>query len=114
MSDGKHVVMVREVWICANMCATNRNSWFPDGEGGKPWVDSSPEAPLQFWNGQDQYVFSPPLLLPSLPLPLFLPLFLPPFCLFFCALPFLFLVTLPFLSRSESRSKRKGKSKITD
>jgi len=33
-----------------------RNNWFPDGLAGKPWVDSSDQAPLQFWNGKDQWL----------------------------------------------------------
>lgn len=29
--------------------------FFPDKEGGKPWTDSDPDAPLRFWEAKDQW-----------------------------------------------------------
>lgn len=31
------------------------NGWFNDGRSGKPWLDASAEAPLQFWNARDTW-----------------------------------------------------------
>ena len=31
------------------------NGWFEDGIAGKPWVNESPTAKLDFWNARDQW-----------------------------------------------------------
>lgn len=42
--------------LLQNVAVGGRNNWFPDGLGGKPWVDSSDQSPLQFWNGREQWL----------------------------------------------------------
>lgn len=46
----------QDFYLIINLAVGGTNSWFPDGQGGKPWVDSASDAPLQFWNGQDQWL----------------------------------------------------------
>jgi hypothetical protein len=46
----------QDFYLIINVAVGGTNSWFPDGQGGKPWVDSSQSAPLQFWNGRDSWL----------------------------------------------------------
>jgi hypothetical protein len=31
------------------------DGWFPDGEGGKPWLDNSLSAMSDFWNAKNRW-----------------------------------------------------------
>lgn len=45
----------QEFYLILNVDVGGTNGWFPDGKGGKPWVDSSDTAPRDFWNAKDQW-----------------------------------------------------------
>lgn len=45
----------QEFYLILNVAVGGTNGWFPDGVGGKPWVDSSTSAKLEFWDAKDQW-----------------------------------------------------------
>lgn len=45
----------REFYLLLNVGVGGTNGWFEDGKGGKPWVDASPTARLDFWNAQGSW-----------------------------------------------------------
>jgi beta-glucanase (GH16 family) len=42
-------------YLILNVAVGGTNGWFEDGKSGKPWVDASPTAKLDFWNARDQW-----------------------------------------------------------
>lgn len=44
-----------EFYLVLNVAVGGTNGWFEDGAAGKPWVDGSPSAKLDFWNAKDQW-----------------------------------------------------------
>ncbi|KAF2404381.1 glucan endo-1,3-beta-D-glucosidase [Trichodelitschia bisporula] len=45
----------KEFYLILNVAVGGTNAWFKDGKSGKPWVDGSPSARLDFWNAQDKW-----------------------------------------------------------
>jgi beta-glucanase (GH16 family) len=45
----------QDFYLILSLGAGGTNGWFQDGQDGKPWVDSSPQAKLDFWNAQDKW-----------------------------------------------------------
>jgi beta-glucanase (GH16 family) len=45
----------QEFYLVLNVAVGGQNGWFPDGINGKPWVDASPTAKLDFWNARDSW-----------------------------------------------------------
>jgi beta-glucanase (GH16 family) len=45
----------QEFYLILNVAVGGTNGWFADGKSGKPWVDSSTTAKLDFWNARDQW-----------------------------------------------------------
>lgn len=45
----------QDFYLILNIAVGSTNGWFQDGASGKPWVDNSPSAPLEFWNARDQW-----------------------------------------------------------
>lgn len=45
----------QDFYLILNVAVGGTNGWFPDGEAGKPWVDASTEAKLEFWEARDQW-----------------------------------------------------------
>ena len=46
----------QEFYLILNVGVGGTNGWFEDGKSGKPWVDSSPTAPKDFWNARDSWL----------------------------------------------------------
>lgn len=44
-----------EFYLILNVAVGGTNGWFEDGKSGKPWVDLSPTAKLDFWNARAQW-----------------------------------------------------------
>jgi len=42
-------------YLILNVAVGGTNGWFEDSKSGKPWVDSSPNAPKDFWNARDTW-----------------------------------------------------------
>jgi hypothetical protein len=42
-------------YLIINVAVGGTNGWFKDGKSGKPWLDASPTAKLDFWNAQNQW-----------------------------------------------------------
>lgn len=45
----------QEFYLILNVAVGGTNGWFADGKSGKPWIDSSPTAPKDFWDARDQW-----------------------------------------------------------
>lgn len=45
----------QDFYLILNVGVGGTNGWFEDGKSGKPWVDQSKTAPLDFWNARDQW-----------------------------------------------------------
>lgn len=45
----------QDFYLIMNVAVGGTNGWFEDGKSGKPWVDHSPSAKLDFWNARDQW-----------------------------------------------------------
>lgn len=45
----------QEFYLILNVAVGGTNGWFKDGAAGKPWVDHSPSAKLDFWNARDRW-----------------------------------------------------------
>lgn len=45
----------KDFFLILNVAVGGRNGWFPDGAGGKPWVDASHLAKRDFWNARSQW-----------------------------------------------------------
>jgi hypothetical protein len=43
-------------YLIMNVAVGGINGWFEDNAGGKPWLDGSPNAKLDFWKAQDQWL----------------------------------------------------------
>ena len=43
-------------YLILNVAVGGINGWFEDNQGGKPWLDGSPNAKLDFWKAQDQWL----------------------------------------------------------
>lgn len=54
-SGGVQAPFDQEFYLILNVAVGGTNGWFEDGAAGKPWVDSSPNAPLAFWQARDQW-----------------------------------------------------------
>lgn len=42
-------------YLVLNVAVGGTNGWFKDGKSGKPWLDGSPTAQLDFHNAQNQW-----------------------------------------------------------
>jgi hypothetical protein len=42
-------------YLILNLAVGATNGWFPDGEGGKPWIDNSGTAMTDFWAAKDRW-----------------------------------------------------------
>jgi beta-glucanase (GH16 family) len=45
----------QEFYLILNVAVGGTNGWFEDGKSGKPWVDSSTSAKLDFWNARNTW-----------------------------------------------------------
>ncbi|KAK3055079.1 hypothetical protein LTR09_004239 [Extremus antarcticus] len=45
----------QDFYLILNVAVGGTNNWFEDGMAGKPWVNESPTAKLDFWNARDQW-----------------------------------------------------------
>lgn len=45
----------QEFYLIINVAVGGENGWFKDGSDGKPWLDTSPTARLDFWKARDQW-----------------------------------------------------------
>lgn len=45
----------QSLYLILNVAVGGTNAWFADDYVGKPWLDSSAEAPLEFWQAKDQW-----------------------------------------------------------
>ncbi|KAK1487708.1 hypothetical protein CaCOL14_012748 [Colletotrichum acutatum] len=45
----------QKFYLIINVAVGGTNGWFEDGQSGKPWVGSSPNAKKDFWNARDQW-----------------------------------------------------------
>lgn len=45
----------QEFYLILSVGVGGTNGWFKDGRSGKPWVDASQTAKLDFWNARDQW-----------------------------------------------------------
>jgi hypothetical protein len=46
----------QEFYLVMNLAVGSTNGWFEDGKSGKPWIDRSPRAKLDFWEAKDQWL----------------------------------------------------------
>ncbi|KAK6431035.1 hypothetical protein LTR95_012809 [Oleoguttula sp. CCFEE 5521] len=46
----------QDFYLLINLAVGGTNGWFQDGIAGKPWVDASTRAKLDFWNARDQWL----------------------------------------------------------
>jgi len=42
-------------YLVIDLAVGGLDGWFPDGEGGKPWLDNSPSAMSDFWIAKDKW-----------------------------------------------------------
>lgn len=45
----------QEFYLILNLAVGGTNGWFKDGKDGKPWLDTSKNAPKEFWEARDQW-----------------------------------------------------------
>jgi beta-glucanase (GH16 family) len=45
----------QDFYLILNVAVGGTNGWFQDGEGAKPWLDTSPTAKKDFWSAKDQW-----------------------------------------------------------
>lgn len=45
----------QDFYLILNVAVGGTNGWFTDGQNGKPWVDGSETAKLEFWQGKNQW-----------------------------------------------------------
>lgn len=45
----------QKFYLILNVAVGSTNGWWTDGTQGKPWVDTSPTAPKDFWNARDEW-----------------------------------------------------------
>ncbi|CAK7274279.1 hypothetical protein SEPCBS119000_006087 [Sporothrix epigloea] len=43
-------------YLILSMAVGGTNGWFSDNTAGKPWLDASPNAKLDFWNARNQWL----------------------------------------------------------
>lgn len=46
----------QKFYLIMNVAVGGTNGWFQDGESGKPWLDSAPSAPKDFWDARSQWL----------------------------------------------------------
>ena len=46
----------QDFYLILNVAVGGTNGWFQDGQSGKPWVDASPTAKLDFWNARNTWL----------------------------------------------------------
>ena len=46
----------QDFYLILNVAVGGTNGWFQDGQSGKPWVDASPTAKLEFWNARNTWL----------------------------------------------------------
>lgn len=54
-SDNNSAPFDRPFYLIMDVAVGGTNGWFPDGVGSKPWVDTSPTAPFDFYNATDKW-----------------------------------------------------------
>lgn len=45
----------QDFYLILNVAVGGTNGWFEDGKSGKPWVDASETAKLEFWQAKDDW-----------------------------------------------------------
>ncbi|KAI7782681.1 hypothetical protein LA080_013017 [Diaporthe eres] len=45
----------QQFYLILNLAVGGTNGWFKDGKDGKPWLDTSKNAPKEFWEARDQW-----------------------------------------------------------
>ncbi|KAI9890679.1 MAG: hypothetical protein M1814_003748 [Vezdaea aestivalis] len=45
----------QKFYLILNVAVGGTNGWFKNGQSGKPWVDESPTAPKDFWDGRNTW-----------------------------------------------------------
>lgn len=45
----------KDFYLVLNVAVGGTNGWFKDGKSGKPWLDGSPTAKLDFWRAREQW-----------------------------------------------------------
>ncbi|KAI4674996.1 uncharacterized protein J4E88_007899 [Alternaria novae-zelandiae] len=46
----------QEFYLVMNLAVGSTNGWFEDGKSGKPWIDKSHRAKLDFWEAKNQWL----------------------------------------------------------
>jgi hypothetical protein len=46
----------QDFYLVLNLAIGSTNGWFEDGVAGKPWIDRSPRAKLDFWEAKDYWL----------------------------------------------------------
>jgi hypothetical protein len=46
----------QEFYLALSLAVGSTNGWFEDGVSGKPWIDRSPRAKLDFWEAKDYWL----------------------------------------------------------
>lgn len=54
-TDNANAPFDQSFYLILNVAVGGTNGWFEDGQSGKPWVDSSPNAPKDFWEARDDW-----------------------------------------------------------
>ena len=54
-TGGNSAPFDKDFYLILNVAVGGTNGWFKDGQSGKPWVDDSPTAKLDFWKAQNQW-----------------------------------------------------------
>jgi hypothetical protein len=47
--------MMLAFYLILSLGVGSTDGWFPDGEGGKPWIDDSGTAMSDFWIAKDKW-----------------------------------------------------------
>jgi len=54
-SDNNVAPFDQPFYLVLDLAVGATNGWFPDGEGGKPWIDDSGTAMSDFWIAKDRW-----------------------------------------------------------
>lgn len=49
------ILMIIAFYLSLSLAVGATDGWFPDGEGGKPWLDNSLSAMSDFWNAKNRW-----------------------------------------------------------
>ena len=54
-SENNNAPFDQEFYLIIDLAVGGTDGWFPDGEGGKPWLDNSGTAMSDFWNAKSKW-----------------------------------------------------------